>query len=75
MVLDFIQAYAARLATQLPYPTSHAEWQVRADEVSKRLRRSLGLDNLAACRHPSEAQVVGVLPRTGYTIEKVIYET
>ena len=75
MVLDFIQAYAARLATQLPYPTSHAEWQVRADDVGKRLRRSLGLDKLAACRHLPEAQVVGVLPRAGYTIEKVIYET
>ncbi|MGC8878774.1 MAG: alpha/beta hydrolase family protein [Anaerolineae bacterium] len=75
MVLDFIEAYAAHLAAQLPYPESQADWLVRATEVATRLRCSLGLDRLAPYRTPLNAQVVGVLPRIGYNIEKVIYET
>ena len=75
VVLDFIQAYAARLAARLPYPESRANWLTRANEVATHLRRSLGLDRLAPYRTPLAAQVVDVLPRAGYTIEKVIYTT
>jgi dienelactone hydrolase len=75
MLLDFIQAYAARLATQLPSPKSRADWLTRAAEVTARLRRSLGLDRLEPHRTLLSAQVVGTLSRIGYSIEKVIYET
>ncbi|MGQ9793825.1 MAG: alpha/beta hydrolase family protein [Anaerolineae bacterium] len=75
MVLDFTQAYAAWLAAQLPHPESQAGWLARAADVSNRLRRSLGLDRLVPYRPLLNAQVVGILPRAGYTIEKVVYET
>ncbi len=75
MVLDFIQAYAARLATQLPHPKSQVDWLTRAAEITAHLRRSLGLDRLAPYQTPLSAQVVGVLPRAGYNLEKVTYAT
>lgn len=75
MVLDFLEMRARYLATQRPQLDSHTAWLTRAATIRSRVHRSLGLSKLAAYRQGLSAQKTGVLERTGYTIEKVIYET
>jgi cephalosporin-C deacetylase-like acetyl esterase len=53
---------------------SPEDWKRRRPEVLKRIRYSLGLEPMPA-RTPLRPHVTGVLDRSGYHVEKVVFES
>nr|HMN31465.1 acetylxylan esterase [Caldilineaceae bacterium] len=73
MVLDFIEGQFQQLAAALPRPQTAETWRQRAADLRRPLLHSLGLTTLPE-RTPLNPQVVGVIERPDYLVEKLIYE-
>ncbi|MGQ9732279.1 MAG: alpha/beta hydrolase family protein, partial [Candidatus Zipacnadales bacterium] len=69
-IMDRALAYAAAV----PVPHSAEEWARRAAELRPRILRALGLDPLPQ-RTPLNARILGEIPRDGYRIQRVIFES
>jgi len=74
MVVEEIMARTRACAAAMPVPKSPAEWQARAAEIRPRVLRALGLDPLPE-RTPLNAKVLGEVPRDGYRIQRVTFES
>ncbi|MBL7008765.1 MAG: prolyl oligopeptidase family serine peptidase, partial [Planctomycetes bacterium] len=72
MRADLAAAVAAAAAR--PLPESREQHQRRLPGDRAELMRCLGLDPLPP-RTPLNARVTGVLPRAGYRVEKLVYES
>ncbi|MSR46192.1 MAG: hypothetical protein EXS13_03860 [Planctomycetes bacterium] len=64
----------ARTAAARPAPATRAELEASQPGQQQAVRAALGLDPLPE-RTSLRARVVGVLPRKGYRIEKVVYDS
>jgi cephalosporin-C deacetylase-like acetyl esterase len=74
MLLDFIEKQAQQLAARLPKPETRESWEHHSAELRPRLLHSLGLNRLPE-RAPLEAQIVGAIEQSDYTIQKLVYES
>lgn len=72
MLLDFIEKHARQLGTEIPVTATEGAWLKRATGLKPQLLHSLGLVTFPE-RTPLDAQIVGEIDRTGYSIQKVIY--
>ncbi|MCX6561310.1 MAG: dienelactone hydrolase family protein [Candidatus Aminicenantes bacterium] len=63
-----------KAAAALPAPATREEFEKRRAAARPELLKDLGLDPLPK-RTPLKARVTGVLPRRGYRIEKVVFES
>lgn len=73
MLLDFIEKQAQYLAAGLPEPKTRDAWLRRIGELRSRLLHSLGLDRLPRSTR-LEVQTLGTIERSGYAIQKLVYE-
>jgi len=67
-------AVEVREAAARPLPATRAEHEARVPADRAELMRALGLAPLPP-RTPLNARVTGVLPRDGYRVEKLVYES
>ncbi|HLY11716.1 MAG TPA: prolyl oligopeptidase family serine peptidase [Planctomycetota bacterium] len=73
-ILDGLEARARDRLTALHHPGSRASLDEAVPEIRRRLRASLGLDDLPT-PEPRNRRSVGVLPRDGYQVEKLVFES
>jgi hypothetical protein len=74
MVFEEIMARTRAYAAAMPVPKSRQEWRARASEIRPRILRALGLDPLPE-RTPLNATILGEIPRDGYRIQRVTFES
>jgi hypothetical protein len=74
MMFEEIMARTRAYAAAMPVPQTPAEWQARAADLRPRVMRALGLDPLPE-RTPLNAKVLGEVPRDGYRIQRVTFES
>ncbi|HVP90818.1 MAG TPA: prolyl oligopeptidase family serine peptidase [Terriglobales bacterium] len=63
-----------KAAAALPVPATRAEFERRREAQRREVMRSLGLDPLPP-RTPLNARTAGVIKRSGYRIEKIVFES
>jgi dienelactone hydrolase len=63
-----------KAAAALPIPATRDEFERRRERQRREVMRSLGLDPLPP-RTPLNARVTGTIPRPGYRIEKIVFES
>jgi dienelactone hydrolase len=63
-----------KAAAALPSPKSREEFNRRRETQKREIMRDLGLDPLPP-RTPLNAKIIGTLQRSGYRIEKIVYES
>ena len=68
-LLKKVKAAAAR-----PLPATREELEKRREPLRREILRDLGLDPLPP-RTPLNARVTGILKRSGYRIEKIVFES
>lgn len=71
--LEFVRRQAGELRAQDKPPASLAEWQQQRSTLRQRLRQAWGDFPSEPC--PLQPQVLGTLPREGYRVEKIVYQT
>jgi dienelactone hydrolase/pimeloyl-ACP methyl ester carboxylesterase len=69
----FIQAQAQALRAKDEPPRNRKEWEARRKALRQAMFTAMGAFPANAC--PLEAQVLGTVPRQGYRIEKVIFQS
>lgn len=72
--LDDLTARANRAAARAPGPMAPVDWLSRRDRLRARVAAALGVD-VEAPRTPLLAEVHGVVPREGYRIERLSFES
>ena len=71
--LNFVKAQAAQLRAADKAPATREEWETRRREIRDNLQVAFGSFPEKPC--PLEPQVLGVLKRDGYRIEKLVFQT
>src|SRR4051812_191539 len=71
--LDFVKKQAAGLRAKDKPPATKEEWKARSDELRKNLLAAWG--GFPAEKCPLDPQTHAALPRDGYTIEAVSFQT
>jgi dienelactone hydrolase len=69
----WIQGQAAAMRTNDRAPASLREWRERRSELRRRMLAAMGPSPPSP--FPLQAQVLGALPRLGYRIENVVFQT
>ncbi len=73
MANDFLER-KVKAAAALPIPAARQAFESRRESQRRELSRCLGLDPLPP-RTPLNARTTGVIKRTGYRIEKIVFES
>ncbi|NUQ65926.1 MAG: acetylxylan esterase, partial [Pirellulales bacterium] len=72
-LLDFLRRQAAELRKQDRPPATLAQWESQREALRKKLQAAWGEFPETPC--PLEPQVIGTLPRDGYRVEKIVFQT
>lgn len=71
--LEFVLSQAAELRVGDTSPDSLAEWEQRRGELRRRIQAAWGEFPPSPC--PLEPRVLDTLPRDGYRVEKIVFQT
>lgn len=71
---DYLKWLVFHEESQLPFPRSAEEWEIRKEGLRQKLRASLGLLPWPE-RNALKPAVVGTIEKKGYVIEKVVLES
>ena len=74
LALNLFYEKKVKAAAAQPAPASRPELEKRREDQRREVLRDLGLDPLPP-RTPLNARVTGVLKRSGYRIEKIVFES
>jgi cephalosporin-C deacetylase-like acetyl esterase len=66
------QAYAEKISPQRRMPQNLEEYAQYRSEVRRNIEAALGYTDVV---HPLEPEIVGIIERDGYLIEKIIYKS
>ncbi len=71
--LEFVRRQAAELRAGDKAPATLAEWEQRRSELRRKILNAWGGFPERPC--PLEPRILGTLPRDGYRVEKVVFQT